>query len=254
MGRSASAGVVLAVAVGLAGCDAGDFSLSAREDVVVTRPLEPGGRFSLRNTNGRVSVRVWDEPRVRIEAEKAATSRDALDDVRVEVEGEGRRVEVRTRLPHGVFGRRGVVTYRISVPRDAEVDVETVNGAVHVEGVAGPLRASSVNGSVEVADAAAEVEATTVNGSLRVAFESVRPRASTRLRTTNGSLTLSLPAGTEGDFEARTVNGRVKSDFPLQSHGRFWVRRLSGRVGDGSARFELRAVNGSVTIRKREPA
>jgi DUF4097 and DUF4098 domain-containing protein YvlB len=74
---------------------------------------------------------------------------------------------------------------------------------------------------------------------------------SSQLSATNGAVTLALPPDASGTFEAQTVNGRIRTDFPLDGQGRFMVRRASGRIGDGAARFELRTVNGGVSIAKR---
>ena len=79
--------------------------LRARDTVEETRPLDRDGTFRLQNTNGRVTVTAWDESRVRIEAERAAATERGLDEIKIDVRGEGDRVEVTTRLPKGfLFG------------------------------------------------------------------------------------------------------------------------------------------------------
>jgi hypothetical protein len=116
--------------------------LTARDTQVETRDLQPGGEFSLENVNGRVSVATWGEPRVRIEAERAAASEERLRETRIEVKADGARVEVRTRMPAGwLFGGGGAkVDYRITLPADTRVQVSTVNGRVEILG----LRATCV--------------------------------------------------------------------------------------------------------------
>jgi len=220
---------------------------------VETRRLEPQGTFTLENVNGAVQVDTWKEPSVRIEAEKRG-SRWALERMRVEVRGEGSRVEVVTRQPrHFFFGRGGQVEYHVTVPERARVEVETTNGVVRVRGTSGALRAATTNGGVEVEDASGPVEASTTNGGIRAGFRVAPAEGWTRFSTTNGSVTLALPAAVSGEFAASTVNGGIDTDFPLKVSGGPGGRRLRGQLGDGKARFDVRTVNGSIRIRKAGP-
>jgi DUF4097 and DUF4098 domain-containing protein YvlB len=104
-----------------------------------------------------------------------------------------------------------------------------------------------VNGSVEVREAAGAVEASAVNGSVKASLARVDPDGRSRLHTTNGSVRLVLPSDASAELEASTVNGRVACDFDLNG-ARKSRRKLEGTIGAGGARFDLGAVNGSVSI------
>jgi DUF4097 and DUF4098 domain-containing protein YvlB len=244
--RLALALACLASAATLTACHDGH-AYGARQTVLETRPLALEGTFRLENTNGHVEVHTWKEPQVKIEAEKAG-SPWSIENTRIEIRASGDRVTVETHQPLGFFGNHGKVDYHVTVPENARLQIETTNGRVRIEGAAGPVRAATTNGGVEVEDAVGAVEATTTNGGVRVAFLRVPAAGSSRVATTNGSVTLLLPADASGSFEASTVNGGIKTDFPLEVSGGFGGRRLNGRLGDGRARFELRTVNGGVRI------
>jgi hypothetical protein len=185
---------------------------------------------------------------VRIEAVKHAGSERALEELKVEIVGEGDRLSVRTLYPRPRWmGGAGSVEYRVSVPRGVRVRVSNVNGRVEVDGVAGALRASTVNGSVDVTGAGGEVEATAVNGSVEVDVARVDPSGRSEIRTTNGSVRLTLPRDTSAEVEAHTVNGSVHCDFDLTGVSKS-RRKIEGRIGSGGARFELGTVNGSAHI------
>jgi hypothetical protein len=232
----------------LAGCMQGDWGMHARATVNETRALAKDGAFSIENTNGRVEVTGWDEAKVSIEATKRAVSDRALQDVQVEITGEGESLSVRTRHRRShFFGGGGRVDYVVRVPRGARVHVSNVNGRVEVDGVAGAVEASNVNGSVDVHDAGGTVAASNVNGSVEVAMARVDAQSKSELHTTNGSVRLTLPADANAEIDARTVNGGVGCDFDLAQESRS-RRRLEGRIGAGGARFELRSVNGSVNV------
>jgi len=247
MKRLLSAGLVVASALALSGCMYGDWGTPFKATLDETRPLAKNGHFSLENTNGRVEVAGWDQAQVRIEATKHAHSEHALDELKVEITGEGDSLRVRSRYPHPRFlGGGGRVDYVVHVPRTAQVSVENVNGRVEVAGVAASVEASTVNGSVEVTDAAGAVKASAVNGSVEASLASVDPDGRSRLHTTNGSVRLTLPADVNAEVEAGTVNGSVSCDFDLEGHRT--RRKLDGRIGAGGAQFHLGAVNGSVRI------
>jgi hypothetical protein len=250
MKRGVLAAAAISAALWLTGCIDGSFGMAFHDDVSVTRPLSASGSFSLENTNGRVHVASWGEPRVRIEASKGAGSRRALERLEVVIEGEGDHVTVRTRQPHGgfLFHGGGKVDYSITVPRGAQVSVRNVNGRVEIDGVTGGVRAGTTNGSVELSDLGGEVDASTTNGSVEVKLIRVAPTSRNRLSTTNGSVRLTLPRDVQAEIEAHTVNGGIHCDFDLASGARVSRRRLEGRIGNGGARFELRTVNGAARI------
>ncbi|HEX9187431.1 MAG TPA: DUF4097 family beta strand repeat-containing protein [Vicinamibacteria bacterium] len=240
---------VVGLAAALSGCVAGDFGGSRfQKTVEESRPLAANGELRLENTNGSIRLAAWDEPRVKIEAVKHAGTERALDELKVEITGEGDRLTVRTRHPRPRWmGGSQRVDYRVSVPRGARVEVTNVNGRVEVDGVAGPVKAVTVNGSVDVAGAASGVDASAVNGSVEVQLARVDPAGRSELSTTNGSVRLTLPRDASADVEARTVNGSVGCDFDL-ADSRKSRRKLEGRIGAGGARFDLGTVNGSVHI------
>lgn len=250
MTRGILAGPTLALSLALGGCVGGDFGTPFRATVDESRPLASGGEFSLENTNGSVRVEAWDEERVRVEATKHARTERDLEELAVEVTGEGDRVAVRTRHPRPRWlGGGGRVDFRVSVPRSARVRVGNVNGRVEVSGVSGPLEASTVNGTVDVSRGAGEVRVSAVNGSVEVALVRVDPAGHSKLGTTNGSVRLTLPRDAQADIEGHTVNGSVGCDFDVDARTRS-RRKLEGRIGGGGARFELGTVNGSVHIER----
>ena len=244
--------LLLAVSSLTTGCFIDDVALAAHEQFEEIVPFEPGGTFRLENVNGAVHISTWDEPEVRIEAEKAANSEEALDSIEIDVDGEGDWVEVNTRLPRSrlFFGSGGKVDYHITLPRHAKVQVETVNGKLEIQGISGRVRASTVNGGVEITDVSGEVESSTVNGSISVSYRDVDPDGRHRFSTTNGSVTLALPPDASGEFDVSTVNGGISTDFPLEVTGKIGRHRLNGRLGDGDGSFDISTVNGSVTIQE----
>ena len=73
-----------------------DASAKLREDFERVVPFSAGGSFEIRNSNGSIHVKTWDEDTVRIEAEKEAKSEDHLADIEIVIEGSGDSVSVET--------------------------------------------------------------------------------------------------------------------------------------------------------------
>ncbi len=219
MKRGFLAACSLAAGLALTGCIGGDFGLPFRASVDETRPLPANGELSLENVNGTVELAAWDEAKVRIEAVKHAASERALEELKVEIVGEGDHLSVRTRYPRPRWmGGAGKVDYRVSVPRGARVRVSNVNGRVRVNGVGGEVKASTVNGSVDVTGAGGGVEASAVNGSVEVAMARVDPAGRSQLSTTNGSVRLTLPR--EASADVRCPHGERQRRLRLRARRR----------------------------------
>lgn len=217
---------------------------SEREDFERTLDFDRGGRLELSNANGDITIETWDQPSVRIQAEKEARSEDALRDIEISIEGSGSSVRIET-IHHRRRGG-GQVSYHITLPVEANVEARTANGDVSITGIHGEVEAHSTNGGLRVENIEGEIEASTTNGSIRASYDrAVGGRH--RFSTTNGSVRVYLPSDAGGELDAETVNGSIEVDFPVTVN-RTSRRHLRGRFGNGDGTFEISTVNGSVKI------
>lgn len=229
-------------------------ALQMTEDSTFTHPLSAGGRVSLENVNGDVTIEAWDQDEVKIEAVKRGRSQEALDAAEIEIEARGESIHIETRYKRQE--RRGreaaSVDYTVYVPRSAELDeIDLVNGSLTIEGVDGDVAASTVNGRVRASGLTGNASISTVNGGLEVAFAELDADRSIELSSVNGSLELAMPGHADVDVDASTVHGRIRNDFGLEvDRSEFVGRKLRGSVGRGGARIELSNVNGSIDIRQ----
>ncbi len=109
-----------------------------------------------------------------------------------------------------------------------------------------PVEVDNVNGSIHIANTTGGVAAETTNGSVSLSFDQLPDSGLISARTVNGRCSLKLPRDGSFQLNARVVNGRVSSDFPT-SQGR-WSRKHI-RVGDGGPEIEVETVNGNVSVR-----
>ncbi len=144
-----------------------------------TYQLSANGRVAVHNVNGAIQVSAWDRNEVKVDAIKHGRSQQELDEARIVVEATAGSVEIRTKYPDGNHSNHASVEYTITVPRGASLEpVESVNGAVSIDGVAGKVRASSVNGKIDVRRAEGDTDASTVNGRIDAAFDRSQRAAS----------------------------------------------------------------------------
>jgi DUF4097 and DUF4098 domain-containing protein YvlB len=230
------------------------------ETIHKTLPFASGNRLVLSNTNGDVEISTWDRDEIDIEAHKRVRSsnsdkaREAFEDLRIEIEESASGVTVDTRYPKspgGWFGNvNSQVSYTIRVPERSDLDIETVNGKVEIEGARGKIELASTNGGIRVRDAGGSVSARTTNGGIDVELGSISQDEDMTLRTTNGGITLTLPADVQASLSARTTNGSVNTDFPVTVQGTFRRNRLEGELNGGGATVDLKTTNGSIKIRE----
>jgi DUF4097 and DUF4098 domain-containing protein YvlB len=145
------------------------------------------------------------------------------------------------------------VSYRISVPRRTDLELNARNGGITIADVAGTIRFDTTNGGVRLSDLAGQVSGRTRNGGLRVALGgSSWDGEGLDVETSNGGVTLSIPPTYNAQLETRTENGGFRFDYPLTITGELSPRRgISTTLGAGGAPVRVRTTNGGLKIEQR---
>lgn len=257
--RTALAAALLLALVGASGAAA----VEVEERFDQTYPLAAGGEVSVKNVNGSIHVATWGRDEVRVEATKKAkaSSRDAAEEAlrltEIEVDAGSGSVRVETDLPSSsdgildwVFGRHtnASVSYRITVPREADVEVRTTNGSLEVREVAGRVEARSTNGAIKVAGVRGTVDAATTNGGIAVELAELEPGRGMKFSSTNGGIRVTVPRSARVSVDARTTNGGISLDdldADIVAKSR---RKLQADVNGGGPEITVRTTNGGIRI------
>ncbi|HEX7150804.1 MAG TPA: DUF4097 family beta strand repeat-containing protein [Thermoanaerobaculia bacterium] len=234
------------------------------EKIDRTFDVRPGANLSLDNVNGKITVKTWDQPRIRVIATKkvesgsASKAKEALAALKVEINASGNNVAVRTVHPRHegdffdwIFGEsvNANVTYDVFVPRSAiNMEVENTNGSINLDGVSGKMQLETTNGRIEVLRCAGSIEAATTNGGIKAELLTATKGQPLRFETTNGRISVTLPASFAADVDAATSNGSVTTDLPV-STTRVGKDSLRGAINGGGTPLRLRSTNGSIEIR-----
>lgn len=231
-----------------------------------TRPLAADGRVSIENLKGRVVVRTWDRPEVRI----TGSLGDGVE--KLEVEGSAGALSIVVRYPQnrgGWFGGRdgtGPTVLEVSVPAKASVLVEAVSADVDIAGAGGrqlqvesvsgdvlvrgsrpgEVRLESVSGDVDAEVDSSDVGAESVSGNVRVVG---RIGGRVALDAVSGDITLS--SGKLDRLTVNTVSGNATLDTALSPGGRIEGDSVSGDLGltlpaATSARLRVESFSGSI--------
>ena len=227
-----------------------------REVFCEVRELRESGASRLEAldiANGSVSVTgssrrdITVQARVVATAESDSEARSLARDVSVTLDN-GR---LRSNGPESERRRSWSVSYRVEVPSSFDVNLETSNGSVAVEGVKGRIDMESSNGSVRLTDVGGRVNARTSNGSVQVTLSGKYfDGEGMTVVTSNGSARLDVPNDFNAHLIAGTNNGSMTLDIPVSVQGRI-SKRIDTNLGSGGATIEMRTSNGSLRIGRR---
>jgi hypothetical protein len=229
--------------------------------------LEMGGKVSVANTNGNIEIISWDKETVDIQAtiEVRNNSRkraeeylelveihfdNNLDYVDIEVDHPNRNSGGVLSWLFGSGRPNASVHFQIKVPEKADLKINTVNGAIEIDGVAGEMTTRSTNGGIRLTNIEGSVSSKSTNGGISVKLNKVGEFEKMSLSTTNGAIRISLPSDIRATLEASTVNGGVDTEFPLEVSGRFNSKKIRGDLNGGGGLIYLKTVNGGITIRE----
>ena len=224
-----------------------------RETVVTTARLDVNA-----GANGGIKVQTWDRDdvlvrsRVMAAARTEAAARRLLQQTDVSVNGS----RVRTDTPETRGEDWVTIGFEIFVPRQTDLQLQTLNGGVAVEGVTGAISAKALNGGIALADVAGAVRARTTNGGVSVSLAGdAWDGEGLDVETTNGGIAVRLPEGYSARLDARTEVGRISAEgisLPRERESRGYRvgDRVETTLGRGGAPLRLMTTNGGVSIRQ----
>ena len=222
-------------------CEVREITLRAGRDLIAV-----DGR-----QNGGIRVEGWSRNEILVRAKVTARARTESAAERLAEE-----VEIRTSrtisadVPDTRRREWVSVSYQLFVPRRSNLSLETHNGGITIENVAGDLSFDALNGGVKLADLAGDVRGQTTNGGLDIMLSGDAWEGDgLDVRTTNGGVDLWVPEDYSAELETSTVNGRVRVDFPVTVRGRI-DSRISTTLGNGGKTIRVKTTNGGVRVRQ----
>ena len=206
-----------------------------------TRPLDPRGSVQIENLKGRVEVRAWDRPEVKITGSLGAGVE------KLSVEGDRGALHIEVKYPNRANNTEPTVLV-VQVPLQADLEISTVSANIDVHGVAPrELSLESVSGDIVANGAPRRAAVESVSGDVVLTFNSGDVEAS----AVSGDLTLN--GRLNGEVSVETVSGNMRVD----SRGER-LRRLSASTVSGDAELKaalapdgeisMESVSGDITL------
>ncbi|MCD2443648.1 DUF4097 family beta strand repeat-containing protein [Agromyces sp. SYSU K20354] len=196
--------------------------------------------IELDDTDGGVTVRGIEgatgislERTIRYRGDRTFEDTHSVEGDTLVLGGCGRNcsVEYTLEVPAGLDVRGRTENGEVDLTLVHDVDVETSNGRITLDGVTGTIRAATSNGRIEGSGLEGDgIEASTSNGAIDLRVEVAQD---VEARTSNGSIDLTVPDGTYR-VSAETSNGRTDIAVPNDSSGEFSL--------------DLSTSNGSITV------
>jgi len=224
-------------------------TVGAQHNLSKRYPASKNVRVELKNLSGTIVVESWNRDEIKLtatfESPKANISpRQTSEALIVDVMADNRgRTDV------------GNINFKLLVPVNSSVDLETKRGQIHVTNISGQLvRAHvSLEGDIELSGiSASQVYAQNTIGN--IFFDGQFSRGGTyRFQSSKGDITIRIPADSAFNLEAAAPNKRI-------ALGQFWGngiksmgdgRKLQGDVIDGRSKVVVTNFQGSITFMRR---
>src|SRR5882724_568622 len=129
---------------------------------------------------------------------------------------------------------RAKITFSAQVPRGVVLKAETTNGDIHARDLNSVVEADTTNGSVDVSTSE-WASGRTTNGHVDVTIGKAGWNGELELATTNGGITVSLPASAEFKVRASTTTETSARIFPLRCRGHSGRRMFPARWAPAAA-------------------
>jgi hypothetical protein len=222
----------------------------AQKNVSKRYPAGKNVRVELKNISGRITVESWNRDEVKISATMDSPTANLLPRVVgesglvIDVMGDNRG-----------RGDVGDVNFKIQVPLNSSVDIETRRGDINISNIRGTLVRAHISSEGDITligITATQVFAQNTIGN--IFFDGEFSRGGTyQFQSTKGDISIRIPADSAFRLVATAPTRKVEL-------GQFWNdgfktlgdgRRFVGDVGDGRSSVMVTNFQGSITFVRR---
>jgi len=243
-----------------------------------SKTFELNGKAELRveTNDAKVQVEAWERNEIQAHVVSEGVriglwgSSDSQQ-VPVRDYQSGNRVELEVRIPttSWVIGLNTRSTrIELNVPREANLDIHSGDGDLTVHGLQGEINLSTQDGRIEADSLVGALRASTGDGNMRVQgrFDSLYLRTGDgriyaeiskgsqmasgwSIRSGDGNVEVSLPAGFSADLEVHTGDGRVTSELPIMLSGTLDRSSLRGKLNGAGPPLSVHTGDGSIHLK-----
>jgi DUF4097 and DUF4098 domain-containing protein YvlB len=226
-----------------------------RAQIDTTVHLNLRGTVDLSLLSGKITVRGWELPDVKV---VASTEAGVL-----RFDATPNRVTLRVEQPREGGRSRGNASYDVSVPRGTRLRLQTASGTVSTTGSQGEISATTVSGAIDVSGGRRQITLESVSGPIRASelagdLEAQNVSGSVRAENMSGRVEAWAVSGAirrigvrSNDIRAETVGGDIVYFGPVATGGTYDFESHSGAIRltiprSAGAQLRLETVSGIV--------
>lgn len=224
-----------------------------------------GGLLKISTDVGAIDIETHAKETVLVEVDISGKNED---DMVVSFKKSGDNVSIKGGFDRSGFGfgnNHIRVTYKVTLPKIYNVDLDTSGGSIEIEHLTGEVDAHTSGGSISLEDMQGDIDIKTSGGSLdldniigkiraHTSGGSIKvklpqsPTGDSKITTSGGSITAYLASNVAVDLFAKTSGGRVSSEIPV--NGKTTKRSIEGTINGGGPELVLKTSGGSVRIKE----
>ena len=242
-----------------------------------TLDFAPGNTLAVHARDGGIIIKTWENSQVHVQAVKSVKAKkkekleELLKGTTIEIKEKDSGIEIRTNRTDGwtLYKDWDIsVSYTLTVPTHARLNLETVNGSIAIPPITGNIMGKTEKGSIQVSGVSGQVHvetkkngditlteimgsinASTSDGNIEIKMVEQSQNA-IQAKVHKGQLTLSLPPDFECQVQLKHDKGHIDTEFPILVKGRI-EKSLSGTINGGNGpKIQLEADNGEIKIKK----
>jgi DUF4097 and DUF4098 domain-containing protein YvlB len=257
-----------------------------------SKTYQISGRADLRVSTDDGDVTIIGSDQKQIDAHVTTEGyKISSSEVRIEESQSGDHVVISVKVPHfnfSFFGsRHKSIKVELHVPRELELDVETSDGNVVAQNVAGSVHFNTGDGNVTAIGVRGDIrlhtgdghitgtnfdgtlDASTGDGNLQISgrFDSLTLKtgdgnieaqagggskvANTwTVRSGDGHITMRVPADLNANVDAHTGDGSITLDIPITVAGSLSHSSVHGKLNAGGGTLSISSGDGSIHLEK----
>ena len=244
--------VLLLGALLLAGCDV--YNVQADLPNTKTWPVAAVTAIEIRADNGAITVRASADTVVSATVTKSckgtshADAEAHLADITTSDSVSATTLYLWGKVP-APNTRSHNTEYAVAAPAATLLRVETANGAVNLDSMAGAAVVVAANGAVSTVAHSGSISVEAANGAIDCDMAALDSAEAAALNSSNGRVTIYLPVDASFAFDITTSNGNANvTGFAGVNYSTNEAKHKIGTIGTGVAVVTLRSENGNVNI------
>ncbi len=225
-------------------------SLAQKKTFSRKYPTSRSVRISLKNSYGTIEVEAWDRDEIKLAADMDSPSTRVVPEVSAD------NVDINVvRDNRDKKEDAGEVNFKLFVPINSTVDIETRRGQITVRNVQGASVRAHIytSGDIELTGIrASRVIAENVSGDILFDGE-LLAGGTYRFKTYRGNINIRIPSNSEFSLMATAPSSRIVLGSFSNSGLNFYSdgRKVEGSVGGGGASLTINNYQGSIAFIRR---